>query len=204
MKRTSLWLRSALISAVALVGVACTDGPADLNDNPATPAQPSDPADPIDPPTHPSDVVINSDAFLKVTGAGGGEIVASSDGSVLLEVRAGQFDNLSTVAFHADVLGGEIADWSRVDDFLKSSGGSIISLESRVEGQQLRIISGTTVAVSGDGEAGEPIARLRVVPTADTVSISLVASGKDLGFVNATGERLSVNIIGADFARSGS
>lgn len=208
MKRNSLWLRSALVSALALGGsVACDDGlpdPSRPDDVVETPTDPENPTDPIDVPTHPSDVVVDSDAFLRVTGKDGGAIAAEADGTVIIEIRAGQVEGLRTLAFGATISGADVVEWERTDDFLKSSGGSVIPLMSRVKDGELRVVAGTTTVVSTDGEAGEPVARLVLAPTADEVSVALTAEGNDLGFVDAAGTRLAVTTHGAVFARSGS
>jgi hypothetical protein len=209
MKRTNLWLRSALVSALALGGAtACDDGlpdPSRPDDNVDAPANPNnDPDNPVDTPTHPSDVVTDSDAFLRVTGKDGGAIAAEADGTFIVEIRAGQVDDLRTVAFSAHVDGADVVEWSRDDDFLKSTGGTVIPLQSHLQDGELRVIAGTTATVSTDGEMGEPLARLVLLPSADEVSVQLTAEGNDLGFVNATGTRLSVSTQNAVFARSGS
>jgi hypothetical protein len=204
MKRPDLWPRTSLVCAIALTStVACTD-PGEAASGRAPIVADATQPDFNAPPTHPSDVIVASDAFLRVTGPGGGDVVADVDGSYRLEVRAGGVDSLRTVAFQADVTGASVVAWERVDDLLKSTGGTVIPLSSELAGSRLSIIAGTTQVVSDETATGAVLATLRVQPTADQVAVTLRAEGNDLGFIDGAGQRLQVTTTDAAFARSGS
>ncbi len=140
--------------------------------------------------------------FLRVTGLGGAE-AHSDDGLLQLEVRVGRLDSLRTLGFDVTVEGADVIEWERDDAFLRSSGGKLVALESRLDGSKLSVVVGTTAPVSTEQEDGERVLTLSLAPTSDEVRVSLDTSGDMRGLLDASGARLDVTTTNALVAIEG-
>lgn len=151
-----------LLSVVVGLGVACVD-----------------PQDPTPPPT--DTPVVDDDVTL----------TPDADGLVHADVLVDGAQGLQTLGVAIEVENADIVSWERDDALLTQAGGQVLPLESRVRGRSLRLVLGTTAAVTSSD--AQRIASLVLRPTGEgEVSVRVVASGDDLGFLDRSGNRLPV------------
>lgn len=155
-------MNKSYLSLVLLLGAgpACVDG--------GTDSQPPGPAPSVQP---------------------GEPLTARDNGLIYADVFVGDAQGLTTLGVAIVVDGADIVAWERDDSLLKEAGGQVLPLESRVHGGALRLVLGTTAAVSTDEEAR--IASLVLRPSGEgEVQVRVVSSGDDLGLLDRTGQHV--------------
>ena len=202
MKSKSRWLGILVALGVSVAGMTgCHEGP-ETPEGP-TPDGITDPTNP-DNPNNPDRPNVPGDApFLRVSGEAGAELAKDGDGIVVAELRLGNVDAMRTLGVIARVEGADIVEWERHDEFLKSAGGQIVALESKVDGNELRMVLGTTQVVSSEEGADALLATLKLRPTAGTLRVSLLAEGDHLGAIDGAGSRIELDTFDAAFVAEG-
>jgi hypothetical protein len=203
MKSKFRWL-----GILVALGVSVAGSTGCIEEGPGTPngESPVDVTDPTDPnnPTNPERPAVPGTApFVRVSGEAGAELSKDADGLVTAELRVGNVEALRTLGVIARVEGADIVEWERHDEFLKSAGGQIVALESKIEGDELRMVLGTTQVVSSDGENDALLATLKLRPTAGTLRVSVLAEGDHLGAIDAAGSRIELDTFDAAFTGEG-
>lgn len=142
-------------------------------------------------------------AFLRVTGVDGATPRVDADGKLRAEVRVGRAAALRTLGVDVTIEGADVLEWERDDTFLRSTGGQLVALESRLDGDTLSVVLGTTEPVSTSSADGERVLSLVLAPKADDVRISVAVNGDMRGLLDASGARLEVLTDDALIARAG-
>lgn len=179
MRRALSWLAPLLLASAAVAGVSGCFEEGDVG----APAS------------------LPESAYARITGEDGAEGLSVEGGLIRAELRVGHVEALRTVGLKVHVEGADIVEWERDDAFLRSAGGNVLTLESKVDGPDFRLIAGTTAPVSTDDDAR--LATLVLRPTAATVRLSVSAEGSDLGLVADGGRRLDVTVLNASLEQVG-
>lgn len=192
-------LRASLALAFGMSAAACTDA---LPDNTRAPNDDRESA--LQRESRPSVELPAADgAFLRVTGVDGATPRVDADGKLRAEVRVGRAAALRTLGLDVTIDGAEVLEWERDDTFLRSTGGKLVALESRLDGDTLSVVLGTTEPVSTSSADGERVLSLVLSPTGDDIRISVAVNGDMRGLLDASGARLEVLTDDALIARAG-
>jgi hypothetical protein len=130
-------------------------------------------------------------------------IAVDADGLARPEVWLSSTDMVRTLGVAVLIEGADVLEWTRDDGLFTQNGGRVIPLETKVVDNTFRMIVGTT-APGTASDAGLRLASFVLKPrVGETVRLTALHEGLDLGAVDATGQRIDVAGTGKLSIRSG-
>jgi hypothetical protein len=133
----------------------------------------------------------------------GNDIVVDGDGIARAELWLSDVANVRTLGVAVRIEGADVLEWERDDALFTRNGGRVIPLESRVKDDTFRMIAGTTAPASASAE-GVRLASFTFKQRAgETLRLSMVEEGSDLGAVDTSGTRIDIARAGNLSFRSG-
>lgn len=122
----------------------------------------------------------------------GNEIVVDADGIARPELWLTDVANVRTLGVAVRIEGADVLEYERDDAMFTKNGGRVIPLESRMKGDTFRMIAGTTVPSSATSEGVRLASFVLKQRAGETVRLTLVEEGNDLGAVDTSGSRIEI------------